>query len=167
MTLASSLSLFKEWSTVEILGRFTNRDRRRCLLHRTPGIQLYMLSFWTDFCVFIETLHSYSITSSICQIGRSSKAYNVSAALIEWCLYKKDKQANTTVYMNVKGIYRVSGGSSISAEDNQNYDIRSFPTLVQATTLALPSMTWLVSFQTGISFTIPLVCKLSAHWVYL
>ena len=54
-------------------------------------------------------------------------------ALIEWCLYKKDKQANTTVCKRKRRI-PCFGGSSISAEDDQNYDIRIFPTLVQVTT---------------------------------
>lgn len=64
-------------------------------------------------------------------------------------------------------MYRVSRGrrSHWGAIKIMKYEI--FPTLVKAKTVVLPWMAWLVSFQAGISSSIPRVCKLSASWVYL
>ena len=110
------------------------------------------------------------------KLERAVKLIIFQLALMAWCLYKKDKQANTTVYkprdINVlKKHIRCFGGSLISAEDDQNYDIRIFPTLVQATTVALPSMAYgragFFPNQNLFPQYRVRVCKLSPHLVYL
>lgn len=58
-------------------------------------------------------------------------------------MYIKWTNKQIQQYINVlKKHIRCFGGSSISADDDQNYDIRIFPTLKQATTVALPSMAY-------------------------
>lgn len=104
------------------------------------------------------------------KLERAVKLAIFQLALMEWCLCKKDKQANTIVCKRQRRIPCFGARRSHWRTIKIMIFSRLFPTLAQATTVALPSMAChraTVSSQTRISSTIPRVCKLSPHWVYL